>query len=259
MSESYFYDSEKPTVLKLCRELINKNRDQLSASDINRVHAIIKEGILQNHYKRDKYGINPTIRNLNTALLLTDNIGPDRNMIIAILLYHLCRSEFIPEEQLRNTFGDDIARLIAGLTKVSLLYKRQAAVESDNFHKLLLTFAEDIRVIIIMIVDRLAIMRAINHHPNEKFVHDISNEAKYLYAPLAHRLGLYKIKSELEDLSFKYTNREVFTDIARKLNETKVARDKYIADFIAPVKAALEKEGLKFRVARNQSALSGIR
>ena len=109
MSESYFYDSEKPTVLKLCRELIYKNRDQLSASDINRVHAIIKEGILQNHYKRDKYGINPTIRNLNTALLLTDNIGPDRNMIIAILLYHLCRSEFIPEEQLRATFGDDIA------------------------------------------------------------------------------------------------------------------------------------------------------
>ena len=258
MSESYFYDSEKPMVLNLCRELIYKNRDQLSASDINRVHAIIKEGILQNHYKRDKYGINPTIRNLNTALLLTDNIGPDRNMIIAILLYNLCRSEFIPEDSLRATFGDDIARLIAGLTKVSLLYKRQAAVESDNFHKLLLTFAEDIRVIIIMIVDRLAIMRAINHHPNEKFVHDISNEAKYLYAPLAHRLGLYKIKSELEDLSFKYTNREVFTDIARKLNETKVARDKYIADFIAPVKAALEKEGLKFEIKGRTKSISSI-
>ena len=258
MTEGYFNDSEKPKVLELCRELIRKNREQLTSADINNVHSIIKDGIMQNHYRRDKYGINPTIRNLNTAMLLTENIGPDRNMIIAILLYNLCRSEFIPEDKLRATFGDDIAKLISGLTKVSLLYKRQAAVESENFHKLLLTFAEDIRVIIIMIVDRLAIMRAINHHPNEKFVHDISNEAKYLYAPLAHRLGLYKIKSELEDLSFKYTNREVFTDIARKLNETKVERDRYIADFIAPVKAALEKEGLKFDIKGRTKSISSI-
>ena len=258
MSEGYFSIQEKSIVTDLCKELIRKNLGQLSSADINNVHAIIKEGIKQNHYNRDKYGINPTIRNLNTALLLTENIGADRNMIIAIMLYNLCRSEFIPEQKLREIFGDDTANLINGLMKVSSLYKKQAAVESDNFHKLLLTFAEDIRVIIIMIVDRLAIMRAINHHPNEKFVHDIANEAKYLYAPLAHRLGLYKIKSELEDLSFKYTNRETFTQIAQKLNETKVERDKYIADFIAPVKAALEKEGLKFDIKGRTKSISSI-
>ena len=258
MSEGYFNNDEKALVVELCRDLISKNAAQLSRKDINAVHSIIKEGILNDHYRRDKYGINPTIRNLNTALLLTENIGADRNMIIAILLYNLCRSEFIPEQQLRETFGDDTANLINGLMKVSSLYKKQAAVESDNFHKLLLTFAEDIRVIIIMIVDRLAIMRAINHHPNEKFVHDIANEAKYLYAPLAHRLGLYKIKSELEDLSFKYTNRDTFTQIAHKLNETKVERDKYIADFIAPVKAALEKEGLKFDIKGRTKSISSI-
>ena len=258
MGEGYFNIQEKSIVTGLCKELIRKNLGQLSSADINNVHAIIKEGIKQNHYNRDKYGINPTIRNLNTALLLTENIGADRNMIIAIMLYNLCRSEFIPEQKLREIFGDDTANLINGLMKVSSLYKKQAAVESDNFHKLLLTFAEDIRVIIIMIVDRLAIMRAINHHPNEKFVHDIANEAKYLYAPLAHRLGLYKIKSELEDLSFKYTNRETFTQIAQKLNETKVERDKYIADFIAPVKAALEKEGLKFDIKGRTKSISSI-
>ena len=258
MQENYFTEEEKPLVKNLCRELIRKAQGQISLADINMIHSIIKEGILQNHYRRDKYGINPTIRNLNTALLLTDNIGADRNMIIAILLYNLCSSEFIPEEEIKKTFGDDIAKLIGGLLKISTLYKRQAAVESDNFHKLLLTFAEDIRVIIIMIVNRLGIMRAINHHPNEKFVNDVSNEAKYLYAPLAHRLGLYKIKSELEDMSFKYTNRETYTQIAHKLNETKTARDKYIADFIAPVKTALEKAGLKFDIKGRTKSISSI-
>ena len=109
---------------------------------------------------------------------------------------------------------------------------RSAAVESENFRKLLLSFAEDIRVIIIMIADRLCVMKMINHHPNEKYRYDIACEASYLYAPLAHRLGLYSIKSELEDLSLKYTNREIYDQIAHKLNETKRNRDKYIMEFI---------------------------
>lgn len=258
MQENYFNEKEKAIVIDLCKELMRKNRDQLSSSDINTIHSIIKEGILQDHYRRDKYGINPTIRNLNTALLLTDNIGADRNMLMATLLYNLCKEEYITEDKLKETLGADTTKLIKGLLKISTLYKRQAAVESDNFHKLLLTFAEDIRVIIIMIVDRLAIMRAINHHPNEKFVTDISNEAKYLYAPLAHRLGLYKIKSELEDLSFKYLNRETFTQIAHKLNETKVARERYIAEFIAPLKKELEDAGLKFEIKGRTKSISSI-
>ena len=161
------------------------------------------------------------------------------------MLYNLCKSEFITIDDIVKDWGEDIAKLIKGLLKVSTLYSKQAAVESDNFRKLLLTFADDIRVIIIMIVDRLALMRSINHHPNEKYVHDVAYEANYLYAPLAHRLGLYTIKSELEDMSLKYTNRETYTRIARKLNERKESRDKYIADFISPIKKKLELSGLK--------------
>ena len=100
----------------------------------------------------------------------------------------------------------------------------------------MMAFAENIRVIIIMIVDRLALMKAINHHPNQQFVAETASEVLYLYAPMAHRLGLYKIKSELEDMSLKYTNRDLYTTIARKLNETKKERDEYIAEFIAPIK-----------------------
>ncbi len=109
-----------------------------------------------------------------------------------------------------------------------------------------------------MIVDRLVLMRAINHHPDEKFVHDVAYEANYLYAPLAHRLGLYKIKGELEDMSLKYTDREKYSEIARKLNQTKVAREAYIAEFIAPIRERLEREGLAFELKGRTKSIYSI-
>ncbi|WP_302062444.1 bifunctional (p)ppGpp synthetase/guanosine-3',5'-bis(diphosphate) 3'-pyrophosphohydrolase, partial [uncultured Muribaculum sp.] len=112
--------------------------------------------------------------------------------------------------------------------------------------------------IIIMIVDRLALMRTINHHPNEKMVHDVAYESNYLYAPLAHRLGLYAIKSELEDLSLKYTNRKTYTDIAHKLNETKVKRDQYIAEFIKPIREKLDATGLKYEIKGRTKSIYSI-
>lgn len=245
-------------MLALSRQLLAHTREIQERDDFKRIRHIISDGIKQNHYRRDRYGINPTIHNLNTAMLLCDKISPDRNMIIAILLFNLCKTEFIPTEELVKEWGDDIAKLIRGLLKVSTLYSKQAAVESDNFRKLLLTFAEDIRVIIIMIVDRLALMRTINHHPNEKMVHDVAYESNYLYAPLAHRLGLYAIKSELEDLSLKYTNRKTYTDIAHKLNETKVKRDQYIAEFIKPIREKLDATGLKYEIKGRTKSIYSI-
>ena len=192
--ENYFDDKEKALVLTLTKELIKGAGDTLSTSDVNVMHAIIEKGIEEGHFTRDQYGINPTIRHLRTAVMLTSHIAPDRSMIVATMLYELCKNEFVKPSEIESRFGSDIAKLVRGLLKVSELYQKQAAVENDNFHKLLLTFADDIRVVIIMIVDRLNLMQTINHHPNEKFVHDIANESRYLYAPLAHRLGLYIIK-----------------------------------------------------------------
>lgn len=258
MEMEYFNDEERILVIGQCKALLNSVKDVMSKDDIDRVYEIIKRGIEQKHYARDKYGINPTIRNLSTALTLIESFGADRNMIIAILLYNLCKSEFIPEEYILREFGEDIAKLIKGLLQISRLYKKRSAVASENYHKLLLTFAEDIRVIIIMTIDRLSIMRMINHHPDTKFVNDISSESRYLYAPLAHRLGLYKIKSELEDLSLKYTHRDIFTQIANKLKQSKEKRDEYIANFIAPVKEALTKAGLKFDIKGRTKSINSI-
>ena len=200
MTQEYFTTEERILLPQLVKELNDKLGNQLTCKDINTVHGLIERGIREaGIFKRDRYGLNPVVRHLRTALTLCDSIAPDRTMVIATMIYNLCRGDYLDVDRIRALFDDDIARVVHGLLHVAPLYKKQAAVENENFHKLLLSFAEDVRVILIMTVDRLALMRAINHHPNEKFVHDIASESRYLYAPLAHKLGLYAIKTELED------------------------------------------------------------
>ncbi len=256
--ETYYTDKERKFVISAFRELRIALADDLSYPEIRRIEDIIKGGIAAGKAHRDKYGINPSVRHLNTALLLSRYVGADRNMIIATLLYQICSDDYFSLEDVKAEFGDDVRSIIHGLKNVADLYKKQTTQRDENFSKLMMAFAENIRVIIIMIVDRLALMKAINHHPNQKFVFDIASESLYLYAPLAHRLGLYKIKSELEDMSLKYTNRDLYTQIAHKLNESKQERDKYIAEFIAPIKKRLEDDGFKFEIKGRTKSIYSI-
>lgn len=256
--ETYYTDKERKFVISAFRELRIALADDLSYPEIRRIEDIIKGGIAAGKAHRDKYGINPSVRHLNTALLLSRYVGADRNMIIATLLYQICSDDYFSLEDVKAEFGDDVRSIIHGLKNVADLYKKQTTQRDENFSKLMMAFAENIRVIIIMIVDRLALMKAINHHPNQKFVFDIASESLYLYAPLAHRLGLYKIKSELEDMSLKYTNRDLYTQIAHKLNESKQERDKYIAKFIAPIKKKLEDDGFKFEIKGRTKSIYSI-
>lgn len=256
--ETYYTDKERKFVISAFRELRIALADDLSYPEIRRIEDIIKGGIAAGKAHRDKYGINPSVRHLNTALLLSRYVGADRNMIIATLLYQICSDDYFSLEDVKAEFGDDVRSIIHGLKNVADLYKKQTTQRGENFSKLMMAFAENIRVIIIMIVDRLALMKAINHHPNQKFVFDIASESLYLYAPLAHRLGLYKIKSELEDMSLKYTNRDLYTQIAHKLNESKQERDKYIAEFIAPIKKKLEDDGFKFEIKGRTKSIYSI-
>lgn len=256
--ETYYTDKERKFVISAFRELRIALADDLSYPEIRRIEDIIKGGIAAGKAHRDKYGINPSVRHLNTALLLSRYVGADRNMIIATLLYQICSDDYFSLEDVKAEFGDDVRSIIHGLKNVADLYKKQTTQRDENFSKLMMAFAENISVIIIMIVDRLALMKAINHHPNQKFVFDIASESLYLYAPLAHRLGLYKIKSELEDMSLKYTNRDLYTQIAHKLNESKQERDKYIAEFIAPIKKKLEDDGFKFEIKGRTKSIYSI-
>ena len=258
-AKEYFTPDERPQLLQLVRDLSDRLGSQLTARDINTVHRLIEQGVtVAGIFRRDQYGLNPVLRHLHTALTLCDTIAPDRTMVIATMIYNLCRGDYLDVPRIKELFGDDIAHVVHGLLHVAPLYKKQAAVENENFHKLLLSFAEDVRVILIMTVDRLALMRAINHHPNEKFVHEIASESRYLYAPLAHKLGLYAIKNELEDTSLKYLNRKVFTQIATRLQETKTERDRYVEDFIKPIDERLKEEGLKFELKGRTKSINSI-
>ena len=259
MTQEYFTQEEQPILLKLVKELNDRLGKQLTCRDINTLHGLIFKGITEEGiFKRDQYGLNPVIRHLTTALTLCDSIAPDRTMVIATLIYNLCRGDYLDVPRVKKLFGEDIAHVVHGLLNVAPLYKKQAAVENENFHKLLLTFAEDVRVILIMTVDRLALMRAINHHPNEKFVHEIASESRYLYAPLAHKLGLYAIKTELEDISLKYLNRKAFAQIATRLQETKEEREEYIRNFIKPIDERLSQEGLKYELKGRTKSINSI-
>lgn len=258
MEENYYTIEEAKFVKNTFKELMKIFKDEVSSSARKRLKNIIEEGIKQGHANRDKYGINPIVRHLNTARLITEYFYPDKNMVIAVLLYQFCKSEYITPENVEEEFGSDIFSLVNGLLKVSQLYKKQTALRNENFSKLMMAFAENIRVIIIMIIDRLGLMKMINHHPNQKFVYDVASEVLYLYAPLAHRLGLYKIKSELEDMSLKYTNRDVYDKIAKKLNETKAEREAYISNIIDPVERKLTEAGLNFKIKGRTKSIYSI-
>ena len=240
------------------RTLLRNAGETAETEDIRRLREIMRRGVCSGRYNRDKFGNSAVIRSVITAGELCLRVSPDRNMVIAILLYPLCLTDALSETDIKEEWGDDIAKMVRGLLKVSTLYQRGAAVESENFRRLLMAFAEDIRVIIIMIVDRLVLMKIINHHPNEKLVHDVAYEANYLYASLAHRLGLYSIKSELEDMSLKYTDRATYTSIARQLNERKNARDAYISAFITPIKEKLSGLNLNFDIKGRTKSIFSI-
>jgi GTP pyrophosphokinase len=249
---------ERDALPEQYRNLLRNLGGVVEKTDLMKLRRTLDYGVSHGLFNRDKFGNSSFVRCLLTANEVCVRISPDRNMAIAIMLYQMCVADGLTEEQIALSWGDDIAKMVRGLLKVSTLYQRGAAVESENFRRLLMAFADDIRVIIIMIVDRLVLMKIINHHPNEKLVHDIAYEANYLYASLAHRLGLYAIKSELEDMSLKYTDRATYTSIAKQLNERKNARDAYIAAFIAPIKEKLEAIGLNFDIKGRTKSIFSI-
>ncbi len=258
MTPDYFTPDELQTLVPLYTSVRRAYDAVLQPGDALRLRHQLAHAITEGHYGRNHFGHNQLLHRLETVNLMASALSPDRSMAVALLLAPLNQKDFLSDAQIEADWGNDILKLVNGLNKVDTLYERTASVGDENFRNLLLTFAQDIRVIIIVIVERLQLMRAINHHSDEDGVRRVAAEARYLYAPLAHRLGLYAIKGELEDLSLKYSNREVFTRIAHDLNQRKAARDAYIADFIRPVKAKLEAAGLKFDIKGRTKSISSI-
>ena len=242
-------DIERKKINELKEQLFNLLGDTFSEEDKGVISKLLTERIESGELKRNVFELNPVLMGLQTAILAVQEEGMGRDGVLAIILYCMdCHTHI----------NDNVERIIHGLHRIQELYKKNPVIESENFRNLLLSFAEDMRVILIMIADRVNLMREIRDTLNKEAQQRVSEEASYLYAPLAHKLGLYKLKSELEDLSLKYLEHDAYYMIRSKLNETKKSRDEYIEKFIKPVEQRLKEAGLHFHMKGRTKSIHSI-
>lgn len=255
---SFFTKEEKAELFILYKQLLQSAGETLPRENRRKLKEYLIQAAQQNSLPRDCFGTNPIIKDLRTSVIVSEEIEMKGSCLIGIMLHEIIKNQRLTLDKAKKEFGEDVASIIKGLVKTNELYAKSPAIESENFRNLLLSFAEDMRVILIMIADRVNVMRQVKNVENKEAREKVANEAAYLYAPLAHKLGLYKLKSELEDLSLKYTQKETYYFIKDKLNETKASRDKYIAAFIEPIKKKLEAEGMVFDIKGRTKSIHSI-
>ncbi|MDR1561989.1 MAG: HD domain-containing protein [Dysgonamonadaceae bacterium] len=255
--------SDRSVFFSTCLRLGRNLRNSTMPETTEKIKTYVRSRINTKETLKDSYGLNIINRYLTTALIVSEEIGLRGTATEAVLLSLTiaditAEEKLTVEQEIMEIFGNDVAGIIRGLNRVQELYVKNASIETENFRKLLLSFAEDVRVILIMIADRLCLMRMAKELPECNRM-QISAEASYLYAPLSHRLGLYSIKSEMEDLALKFRDRGIYDFIACKINETKQSRDKYIEEFISPIKSRLETLNLKFDIKGRTKSINSIR
>ena len=253
-----FTTQEKEETLALYQHIRGQIATSLVEGDEERMRQLMLKALESQQVNRNVFGLNPILLSFQTAQLVVDEIGLRRDGVLAVLLRPNVEQGLLTIDEVRTYFGESVARILHGLQRIQELYQKNPVVESENFRNLLLSFAEDMRVILIMIADRVNLMRQIKDADNADAKHEVSQEAAYLYAPLAHKLGLYKLKSELEDLSLKYLEHDAYYHIKEKLSETKKSRDAYIQRFIQPVSQRLTEAGLNFHIKGRTKSIHSI-
>ena len=240
------------------RELVTAARALFEAEDWSRLKGLLREGIAKGAYGTDSHGIDTLERCIRTGTVIIQKTGLKKASLLTALFDPMVQKGLIAPEQFKEKFGEDAAQLIQGMCRVKELYSKHDSIADENFRKLLVSFAEDVRVIICLIADRYVLMQMLSGNPDNEYRLHVTEECRLLYIPMAHRLGLYAIKSEMEDMVVKYEHRDIYNDIARQLNETKRAREAYIKSFIEPVKKRLEEAGLKFTIKGRTKSISSI-
>ena len=253
-----FTQQEKEETLALYNKVRELLDDSLQQGDEQRMRHHLMHAIEEQQIHRNVFGLNPVLLSFQTAQLVVEEIGLRRDAVIAILLRPSVEEGYLTIDDVQADFCESVARILRGLQRIQQLYKKNPVIETENFRNLLLSFAEDMRVILIMIADRVNLMRQIRDTDQLEAKNKVSEEAAYLYAPLAHKLGLYKLKSELEDLSLKYMEHDAYYHIKDKLSETKKSRDAYIERFIQPIEQRLTEAGLTFHIKGRTKSIHSI-
>ncbi len=236
-------EAEKKEILKRYRALLRACKATLQKGDERMIRKAFEVAVESHQDMRRKSGEPYIYHPIAVAHIAADEIGLGPTSIACALLHDVVEDTDVSLDDIERDFGKKVAKIIDGLTKISGVFDTNSSLQAENFRKMLLTMADDVRVILIKLADRLHNMRTMEFMPRDKQL-KLSSETIYLYAPLAHRLGLYAIKSELEDLSMKYMEPETYQFIKKKLNEKKAEREKFIQDFIEPVKKVLQTQHL---------------
>lgn len=259
MDEKFtFTPEEREQTLTILERLRTAVGNTFNAQDEKLIREDIHHAFINHQISRDVFGLNPILYALQTAEIAVNEIGLRRDGVIAILMQTSVVDGYQTLDDIEKKYGEGVAHIIRGLLRINELYKRNPVIESENFRNLLVSFSEDMRVILVMIANRVNMMRQIRDTDQLEAKQRVSEEASYLYAPLAHKLGLYKLKSELEDLSLKYLEHDAYYMIKEKLNATKASRDAYIARFIKPIQEKLDAAGLKYHMKGRTKSIHSI-
>ncbi|HEX6170999.1 MAG TPA: bifunctional (p)ppGpp synthetase/guanosine-3',5'-bis(diphosphate) 3'-pyrophosphohydrolase [Chitinophagaceae bacterium] len=240
-------EQEKKLILREYRALLRGLKTKLKPGDKKLIRLAFEMAVEAHKTMRRKSGEPYILHPIAVARICVEEIGLGVRSTICSLLHDTVEDTDISLEDVEREFGNEIARIVDGLTKISNVIDVNASQQAENFKKILLTLTDDPRVILIKLADRLHNMRTLDHMKSDKQL-KISSETVYVYAPLAHRMGLYNIKTEMEDLAMKYLEPDSYKEIARKLAETKKERSRYINEFIKPLKDKLDKAELKFEI-----------
>jgi len=250
---------ENNQIAKEYKELLKISYQSLSKDDRKLIRLAFNTSVDAHKNQRRKSGEPYVFHPISVAKIVASKIGLDATCIAAALLHDAIEDTDYDENKITEIFGKTICKIVVGLTKISKLSKDEnVSLQAENFRKMLLTLNDDVRVILIKIADRLHNMQTLDFMPSGKQI-KIASETLYIYAPIAHRIGLYDVKSELEDLGLKYTEPEMFNELKNKIEETKVDQDKYIKNFSRRISEKLRPEKLKFKINGRPKSIYSIR
>lgn len=250
-------EAEKKEILRQYRALLKAAKFSREPSDKKQIRKAFDIALEAHSGMRRKSGEPYIYHPIAVARIVAEEIGLGTTSIVCALLHDVVEDTDITLDDIEVMFDKKVAKIIDGLTKISGVFDQTASIQAENFRKMLLTLSDDVRVILIKLADRLHNMRTLESMRGDK-QRKIASETLYLYAPLAHRLGLYNIKSELEDLSLKYTEPEVYNEIEGKLRKTKLVRARFINRFILPISRELEASGIPFEIKGRTKSVHSI-
>ena len=254
-----FTEDEKRAI-KTCLYKIGKNSEgSIKHSDYTFIKEKIASAIADGSIRRDTFGLNPILTDLNTAIIVGNEIGYQKEIITSIIVNRCVQTGNVTIDEVREQFGENAAKILTNLAQINELYSKSPTIETENFRNLLLSFTNDMRVILIIISSRLVLLRELSGFHDKEARILVAREASKLYIPLAHKLGFYKLKSEMEDLALRYTESEIYAELSKKLEETAASREDYIASFIKPIERQLKTmPHLKYRIKGRTKSINSI-